>query len=48
MSLLSTIVELAGLALVAYGFYVAWPPAGFIAAGAAVTALGLALGGSRR
>lgn len=47
MSLLSTIVELAGLALIAYGLWVAWPPAGIVAVGVALTAVGVSLGGER-
>ncbi len=47
MSLLSTIVELAGLALIAYGLWVAWPPLGIVASGVALTAVGLSLGGER-
>jgi hypothetical protein len=36
MSTLMTIIFLAGVALVAYGAWLAWPPAGFVVAGAAL------------
>jgi len=33
----TTLLELVGFALIAYGAWLAWPPAGFVVAGALLT-----------
>lgn len=48
MKIASIVLELAGMAAMAYGAWLAWPPAGFIVGGLVVLLIATALGGEHK
>lgn len=48
MKIISIVFELTGMAAMAYGSWLAWPPAGFVVGGLVVLLIATALGGDHK